>query len=360
MAYRGVLQDVRTCLSGGMPERLPVFAMSQVFDAVAAGHTFERAENDKDLLLECVVRGIETFDWDWAWPVVGDSVTFEPLGFEFGPRLGGRGHDPYIVTSHRPATYATLKEMRIPDLRTEGRLHYVLEALEKLKTRYGDTACVTGWVVGPMQCLGYLYGVSDAMLLVYDHPQLLKDSIAFFVEQAMAVADAEIDSGADAIFIPDLLAASYFLSPEQYRTFVLPAHRELFAHIAARGRPVFFHPNEPSVARLRQMATLAEHCDLALTVGSEADIVEIRKQIGDDVCLMGNVHCLGTLRDGTPDTVRAEVEGIIAGVSRRGGHILNTCATMAYDTPPENARAMVETARRHYRGPNRPAAGRIG
>jgi len=67
---------------------------------------------------------------------------------------------------------------------------------------------------------------------------------------------------------------------------------------------------------------------------------------------MGNVRCLDTLRNGTPDTVRAEVEGIIDGVSRKGGHILNTCATMAFDTPPEDARAMVETARSHYRRPS--------
>ena len=139
MAYRGVLDDVRTALSGGIPRRLPVFAMSQVFDAVSAGHTFEKAENDKRLLLDCVIHGIEEYGWDWAWPVVGDSVTFEPLGFEFGPRLDGRGNDPYIVTSHRPATYETLKEMRVPDLRSEGRMHYVLEALEALKARYGDT-----------------------------------------------------------------------------------------------------------------------------------------------------------------------------------------------------------------------------
>jgi uroporphyrinogen-III decarboxylase len=353
VAYRGVLKDVRTCLSGGRPGRLPVFAMSQVFDAVAAGHTFEKAENDKALLLDCVIRGIETYDWDWAWPVVGDSVTFEPLGFDYGPRLGGRGHDPYIVTSHRPASYATLKEMRVPDLRTEGRMHFVLEALEALKKRYGDTVCVTGWVVGPMQCLAYLYGVNDAMLLVYDHPRLLKDSIAFFVEQIVTIADAEIESGADAIFIPDLLSASYFLSPEHYRTFVQPAHEEIFAHIAERDRPVFFHPNEPSAERLRLMASLSRHCDLALTVGSEADIVRTREELGDAVCLMGNVHCLGTLRDGTPDAVRAEVEGIVDGVSQKGGHLLNTCATMAFDTPPENATTMVQTARERYPGPGR-------
>ena len=350
VAYRGVLEDVRTCLSGGVPRRLPVFAMSQVFDAVSAGHAFEEAENDKDLLLDCVIRGIETYDWDWAWPVVGDSATFEPLGFDYGPRLGGRGQNPYIVTSHRPPSYATLEEMRVPDLRSEGRMHFVLDALEKLKARYGDTVCVTGWVVGPMQCLGYLYGMSDSMLLFYDNPQLLKDSISFFVEQAIAVADAEIDSGADAIFIPDLLSASYFLSPEHYKTFVLPAHEQIFSHIAERKTPVFFHPNEKSVERLRLMASLSTSCDLALTVGSEANVVEVRERLGDAVCLMGNVHCLETLRDGTPDTVRAEVEAIVDGVSRKGGHILNTCATMSFDTPPANGIAMVQTARSHYRG----------
>jgi MtaA/CmuA family methyltransferase len=353
MAYRGVLDDVRACLSGKVPERLPVFAMSQVFDAVSAGHTFEKAENDKKVHLECVIHGIETYDWDWAWPVVGDSVTFEPLGFDFGPRLGGRGNDPYIVTSHRPATYDTLKEMRIPDLRSECRMHYVLGALEALKARYGETTCVTGWVVGPMQCVAYLYGVSDSMLLTYDHPQLLKDTIAFFVDQIVAVADAEIEAGADAVFIPDLLSASYFLSPRQYREFLLPAHEQVFRHLAERDTPVFFHPNEPTAERLRLMASLGRHCDLALTVGSEADILEVGRELregGEDVCLMGNVHCLGTLRDGTPDTVRAEVEGIVEGLSREGGHILNTCATMAFDTPPENARAMVEASRASFCG----------
>jgi hypothetical protein len=46
------------------------------------------------------------------------------------------------------------------------------------------------------------------------------------------------------------------------------------------------------------MASLARHCDLALTVGSEADIVEIRRQIGNEVCLMGNARVMvETARD---------------------------------------------------------------
>ena len=62
-----------------------------------------------------------------------------------------------------------------------------------------------GNYAAPVYHDGYLYGMSDCMLLFYDNPQLLKDSISFFVDQAIAVADAEIDSGADAIFIVRLL-----------------------------------------------------------------------------------------------------------------------------------------------------------
>jgi len=309
MAYQGVLNDIRVCLKGGHPQRLPVFAMSQVFDAVQAGYTFEDLEADKTKLIDSVVRGIEEFDWDWGWAPIGDSATFEPLGFDYG------------------------------------RMHYHLEAIRALKQRFKDTVCTIGWVVGPLQCAGYLYGVSDTFLLVYDDPGLLKDTLRFFVEQAGAVVESEASAGADAIFVPDLLAASYFLSKEQYREFVLPAHQALFQQIHALGLPVFFHPNEPCPDHLRVMAELKLVCDLAITVGSEGDIVEVKRQLGDAVCLMGNVHCLEVLRDGSCETVRTEIEEIIDGVSSGGGHILNTCATMSFDTPRENALTMVQTAR---------------
>ncbi len=348
MAYQGVLDDIRVCLKGGHPQRLPVLAMSQVFDAVQAGYTFEDLEADKTKLIDSAVRGIEEFDWDWGWAPIGDSATFEPLGFDYGPRQGGKGNNPYIVTSHLPATRETLRGMRLIDPETEGRMHYHLEAIQSLKQRFKDTVCTIGWVVGPLQCAGYLYGVSDTFLLVYDDPRLLKDTLQFFVEQAIAVVESEARAGADAIFVPDLLAASYFLSKEQYREFVLPAHQRLFQQIHSLGLPVFFHPNEPRPEHLRVMAELKLVCDLAITVGSEGNIVEAKRQLGDAVCLMGNVHCLEVLRDGNCDAVRTEIEEIIEGVSSGGGHILNTCATMSFDTPRENAVAMVQTARNYY------------
>ena len=35
--------------------------------------------------------------------------------------------------------------------------------------------------------------------------------------------------------------------------------------------------------------------------GVRGDIVKIRRQMGPAVCLMGNVHCLETPREGTPE-----------------------------------------------------------
>ena len=66
MAYPGVLDDIRTCLRGGLPRQLPVFAMSQVFDAVMSGYTFEELENDQEKLIDSVISGIERIIWKAA------------------------------------------------------------------------------------------------------------------------------------------------------------------------------------------------------------------------------------------------------------------------------------------------------
>jgi uroporphyrinogen decarboxylase len=348
MAYKGVLDDVRTCLRGGVPKKMPVFAMSQVFDAVSAGYTYEEVLNDGSKLIDCVIKGIENYNWDWGWAPLDDSITFEPLGFEIGPKKNGQGNSPYIVKSHRPATYKTLKGLRIVDFQKEGRVPFLFDAIKALKRRFRDKVCVIGWVVGPMQCTAYVYGVANTLLLIYDDPNLLKDTLDFFVEQNIALADAEIESGADAIFIPDLLSASYFISPDQYQEFLYPALKKIFQHIHLKGKPVFFHPNEPRTDRILLMSSLGEISDIAITVGSEGNLIEAKEMIGNKVCLMGNVHCLQTLRNGTPESVKKEVETIIEQVSIHGGHIFNTCATMAEDTPPENARAMVNTVREHF------------
>lgn len=348
MAYEGVLDDIETCLRGGVPRRLPVFAMSQVFDAVSAGYTYEEVLNDEEKLIDCVIKGIEKYDWDWGWAPMDDSVTFEPLGFEFGPKEDGKGNAPYIVTSHRPANYDTLKRLRIIDFEKEGRVPFLLNAIKAIKRRFKDTVCAIGLVIGPLQCTAYVYGTADTMTLVYDNPKLLKDTLGFFIKQNIALADAEIDAGVDAIFIPDLLAASYFISSKQYEEFILPVHQKIFQYIHEKGLPVFFHPNEPIIDRLQVMAKLGEIGGVALTVGSEGNIIEAKERIGDRICLMGNVYCLDVLRNGTPETVRSEVEKIIDHVSLKGGHILNSCATMAEDTPQENALAMVNAVREHY------------
>ena len=350
MAYKGVLDDIEICLQGGVPDKLPVFAQSQIFGAVSTGYTYEEVQNDGEKLTDAIIKGIEKYDWDWAWVTISDSVTFDALGFEIGPRKGGKGNDPYIVTGHKPANYETLSQLRIVDFHKEGRYHFLFDAIKAVNRRFGDTVCTTGTIIGPMQGTSHVYGITETLTLIYDHPELLKDTIDFFVRQSIALADEMIRAGADAIFIPDLLTASYFISPQQYEQFAQPGLQEIFEHINHRGLPVFFHPNEPSVERLLLMSSLGQRGVVALTVGSEGDIIEAKRAIGDRICLMGNVRSLQTLRNSGAEAVKAEVQNIIEQVSVKGGHILNTCATMAADTPADNAMAMVTTARRYFGG----------
>jgi len=41
MAYSGVLEDIQTCINLGIPQKVPVFALAELFNVRMAGITYE-------------------------------------------------------------------------------------------------------------------------------------------------------------------------------------------------------------------------------------------------------------------------------------------------------------------------------
>jgi len=349
MAYKGVLDDIRTCIKLGIPKNLPIFGLSHLVDATAAGYYYEEVMNDGKKLTNAVIKGIEKYDWDWGFCPIDDAVTLEPLGFETGLKMNGKGRLPHQVVRHKPATSETLTNLRIPDFVKESRAKLMLDALKTAKTVYGDTICNTGSLPGPFILISEVFGASNMLLLIYDNPRLLHDTISFFEDFCIAFVDAQIDSGIDAVFFHDLLASSCFMSKEHYEKFGLAAHMKIVKHIHKRGLPIFFHPNESRIDHLLLMSKLREVSDIAISVGSQESIIKAKAAMGDIICLMGNVHCLEILRNGSKKCVEEVVKKIIDNVSIKGGHILTSCAAMAWDTPPENIITMVKTAREYFK-----------
>lgn len=81
----------------------------------------------------------------------------------------------------------------------------------------------------------------------------------------------------------------------------------------------------------------------------DVDLAEVKRKIGDRVCLAGNLDPINVLERGTPQDVEREVKKCIGDAAEGGGYIFATADQITNITPFENVSTMVESVKRYGR-----------
>ena len=76
------------------------------------------------------------------------------------------------------------------------------------------------------------------------------------------------------------------------------------------------------------------------------DIVQLKRDYGGRLVLVGNVDCSTVLVDGPAEAVRAQTEGLIRAVAPGGGFLLSSSNSIHPGVKPEYYLGMLDTARR--------------
>jgi len=341
MAYDGVLDDVKKAIALEEPNRVPVFALSEEFDVKWHGKwDYETVCQDGDKIAEVWIAAIEEFDYDWAWVQVDDCFEFEPLGVG----CPGEGDILRATKDHLPCTRESLDSWPRFDPLTAGRIPEKLEAIRKIKERFGDTVLIEGSAAAPYSCVGLTCGLSETMMLSITDRELLEDMCAFFVEQQYQYIRAQVEAGAHAIWLGDCNAYSSMISLEQYRDLAFPSCKNLVERCKRDFDVIIhLHNSETEVPYLVEEAKLG--VDI-ISAGPAADIAAAREALRGTCCLSGNLDPIEVLMRGTPEEVAAEAERIMTVCKPGGGYIFCTGEMNPRDTPVENMRAMIAAAKR--------------
>ncbi|OHB79119.1 MAG: hypothetical protein A2W31_11715 [Planctomycetes bacterium RBG_16_64_10] len=342
MAYSGVLDDVRTCIHLGRPARVPVFALGEMFNARVAGITWAEYTNDLGKLVACEIAAVQQFDYDWVYLNPDDNVEFEPLGVKT------RGSDfvPLAAYEFLPASWEALGKLRLPAFQRTGRMPAFLAAISQIKRRLRDTICLTSRVAAPFSSVALLYGTQVAMMMLVEQPELFRSTAAFFVDMMSAWGRAQIRAGADAIWVGDCVASSHFISPAHYADYAAHAAMALNSALRNDGAIVFYHAGESALPHLELMADTGPD---ALSIGGGIDIKHAKETVGKRICLLGNIRGMETLQSGSPAHVAQETRRIMEAGKQHGGFIFNSEEGIPYQTPEENIRVMMATAKQHAR-----------
>lgn len=219
--------------------------------------------------------------------------------------------------------------------------------------RLGDDGILRGFVwgdqAGSWQHACCLYGEQEMILAAIDDPawvhrllRTLTDKKLRFIEESLVGAKFDlIETGGGA-------GSSTVISPKLHEEFCLPYDREAHEACHAVGQTVVYHTCGGMMPLLELIA--ANGCDASETLsppgvgGDVGDPAEVKRRIGDQVCLIGGMNQFQILTDGTPEQVRIEVQRLFESAGQGGGYICST-SDHFFDSPPENLQAYADAAR---------------
>lgn len=247
---------------------------------------------------------------------------------------GGKTHIPSIAVH----PYKIGDEPKIPaEFVKKGRIPAILEAIRILKRDVGDQAVVMGSIVGPFSVAANLVGISALLKASLKKPDSIVPYIEAATETAIQYANAVIEAGAEAIVIEDMMASLDMISPRTYRALAAPYEQCVIAAVAKRV-PVIVH----ICGKLDQVMTdIAATGADAISVESAVDIPAARKKFdeaGIRTPIIGAVHPIKALLEGTPEDVAAAVEKSAAD----GAALVSPDCSVAPNTPLKQLTAMVE------------------
>jgi uroporphyrinogen decarboxylase len=187
--------------------------------------------------------------------------------------------------------------------------------------------------------------ISRAKQMLRDEPQLVRALLKRIAHATTGYLAAQIEAGASVVQLFDTWASG--LTPEEYAEFELPATQQV---IESLGGALTDSGGEDEVAKILFAKGSAQHLENMAKSGADVlsvdwatDLGAARQTLGEDAALQGNVDPNVLLGD------PAEIsKAVHAAIEKTGGvgHILNLGHGILPNTPVENAKIFVESARR--------------
>jgi uroporphyrinogen decarboxylase len=370
-----------TVLRGGIPDCVPVAPdFSNMIPARLTGKPFWDLylRNDppiweayiacaKHFGIDSVMDGYFPFHWPsdgvdprpWEPFIVfrdADRLVTQASYLENGKRVWQEHVNVYYVADP-PTCWLNPAKIDLPAVPTwfepvEGikPVDTGVAGLRRTKALLGDQG-----LLGVFITFSCITGNEEMIYHFADHPEQLEQVKADrLAEVERRFADLMAMAPADR---PDFLCVGgsgslVFQTPDFFRQHALPAVKRAIELATAAGIPTHVHscgPEKELVRILTEETSLTVIDPLEIPPMGDCDLAELKRLYGRKIVLKGNLHTTEVMLRGRPEDVVAAARKAIDDAAADGRFILSTGDQCGRDTPDENLRAMIETARTYGR-----------
>jgi uroporphyrinogen-III decarboxylase len=223
---------------------------------------------------------------------------------------------------------------------------YMFRTIDLVLAEVGGTVSVHGEIFSPFTQLMELFGYGQALMYLMDEPERCEAILAAYTEGAADLGVRQAGRGVDAVVVSSAFAGGGFISPRQYRRFVLPYEAAVVERIHAAGVPVYTHTCGEIGDRLELMAdTGIDGIDTLdpPPLGS-VDLADAKRRVGDRLFFKGNIDPVNTLLKKSREEVRRDALERLRVGGAGGGYILSSACSVSPRVPPENLAVLAEAA----------------
>lgn len=315
-------ERVYAALRGEPVDRVPI----------ALWRHFPEEDQTAQGLAQAVLAFQERFDFDFVKGTPTSGYPVEDWGARFVYRGNDEGTRDYVerpVKSHED--WRALQPLDV----TQGVLGRELEALRLIGAQIGGQVPFIQTIFSPLTTAKNMAGQERFLHYLRQHPDDLHAALAVIAQTTAAFARASLEAGADGLFFATQLASRQVLREDEYREFGETYDRQVLDAVAGQTDFLLLHIHGQDV----MFNLLARYPVQAINWHdrrTSPSLAEAQERFGG--CVVGGINEWGTLLQGTPDEVVAEVGEAIA---QTGGqrHIVGAGCVTPITAPEANIQA---------------------
>lgn len=207
-----------------------------------------------------------------------------------------------------------------------------LDAVRRLKALPGRPLVLAG-MLGPFSLAARIYGVSEALSLTLEDPELAHVLLDKATQFLTAYAAAFKSAGADGVIMAEPTAG--LLSPKALGAFSSAYVRRVVAAVDDKDFTLILHN---CAARLMHLTAVLESNAKALHFGRPMDVVAALGAVPPEVIVCGNLDPATYWAQGSPAEMRSAVLNLLAATKTHRNFVVSS----GCDVPPKTPLANVD------------------
>ncbi len=333
-------ERITAALKDEKPDKVPIMLHNFLMAAREYGVTMEQYRNSPKVISETFIAAVDKYQYDGILIDI-DTVTLAGavgVKVDFPVDDAARSHDGNILNLE---DVVHLKPVRVENYKY---IQIWLEAVRLLKDYYKDEIYIRGNCdQAPFSLASMMRGAQtwmiDLMIGDEEHVSLL---LEYCTDASTQFINLMSQTGCDMVSNGDSPAGPEMISAEMYLKYAMPYEKKIIDTAHKAGKEYALHICGNTDVILEYM--LKTRAD-AFELDYKTDIAKIYNSFKNTATLIGNIDPSGVLALGSVDNVKKKTLELLTLYKDSNRFILNAGCAIPPNTPSENLKMMIDTAR---------------